>query len=565
MEIHKSVIDDFRRHMLTSPGISEPERRMHAEHKVPAGECAASAALFELARRKSELAPQAAELEARLDDARGKREKIGQELFKSRNRFDSLVGTIEEACNLALKSRSAIAAAGPELRALLENVAFCIAESEFAAESVGRISLQHGLGLEAQKKLIANSRYDKMSEIARLCAHHVDTLAGFYEILEPKAGLLSEGTASGLRVLRHGEKGEIAVFLSIMAHDAEKVRSSPRDRTVITTMQSEIEKATARLNSLASSLCKTSAWLAKQRRGASEKPPEGMEDSYARFIEVARETVRQLSNFRSVARDMLDSHDKYAASLVKLDSLLKEQKCLEERFSQLPVTAKEEKLLSQMRQELSDIDLLAPAVSAELSRLQSLRRNKEAKRDLHAQNRLSREEWERIKSGGEPARPRFTYSKEPQAEPAMQDATEARKQKFLDAAVSLFESPLSKNALLREQFEATLPELGELYLKGKGSISSKSLFARFPKRTKHEKVFRNDGSEYDIVRVGLSSINEYRLLIDVKNPRQPLIYFVGHKDECEAFMKAVPRKLSSVRERALSNGVGSLFSLLSPE
>jgi hypothetical protein len=565
MEIHKSVIDDFRRHMLSSPGISDGERRMHAEHKVPAGECTASAALFELGRRKGELAPQAAELGAMLDAARGKREKIRQELFKSQNKFGSLVGTIEEVCNLALKSKSAIAAAGPELRALIENVALCIAESKIAIESAGRISLQYGLDQRAQKKLIADSCYDKMSEIADLCAHHVETLNGFYKTLGPKAEALSEGTASGLRVLRHGEKEGIESFLSIVAPEAEKARSSSSERAVIFDVLSKIEKATTRLNSLASSLCKASAWLAKQRKGASEKPPEGMEDSYSRFIEVARETVRQLSNSMSVARDMLDSHDKYAISLAKLDSLLKEQARLEESLSQLPDTTKDEKLLSQMRQELSNIDLLAPAVAAELGRLQDLRRGKEAKSDLHAQNRFSREEWERVKSGGEPAMPRFTYSKGPQTEPAMQDTAEARKQKFVESALSLFESSLNKNALLREQLEATLPELAELYIKGKGSISSRSLFARFPNRTRHEKVLRNDASEYNIVRVGLSSINEYRLLIDVKNPSQPLIYFVGHKDECEAFMKAVSKKLPSIRERALSNDVGGLFAVLMSE
>ena len=561
----KSAITDFRARMLELRDMPDGERRMHAEHKMPADECIASAALFELGRRKGELAAKAAALEASLKEAREARESAGQELFKSQNKFDSLVGTINEACNLALKSKSTIAAAEPELRAIGENVAFCMAESHFAVESAERISLQRGLGPGAQKKLISNARYDVMSEIADLCAHHVETLAGFYKALEPKADLLSDGTASGLRVLLHGEKGEIAAFISIMAQDAEEVKSNSRDRAVIDAMQSEIEKATSRLNNLASSLCKTSAWLAKQRKGISEKPPEGMEESYARFIETARETVRHLSNFRSVARDMLDSHDKYALSLARLDSILKEQARLEERLSSLPDTSGDEKALSQLKGELADLGMAESDLRAELSRLKDRRLEKEAKRSVHAQNRLSREEWERVKSGGEPAKPRFTYSKEPQAEPAMQDEVGARRQKFVEAALSLFRGSLNGNAMLREQFEATLPELAELYLKGKGSITSKSLFGRFPKRTNHEKILRNDANEYDVVRLGLSSINEYRLLIDVKSPRQPLIYFVGHKDECKEFMKAASKKLPGCREKALSNGVGSLFAILSPE
>lgn len=67
------------------------------------------------------------------------------------------------------------------------------------------------------------------------------------------------------------------------------------------------------------------------------------------------------------------------------------------------------------------------------------------------------------------------------------------------------------------------------------------------------------------MRIGLSSTNEYRLLIDVKNPGQPLIYFVGHKNGSVGFMKAVPEQLSTDCDKALSNGAGSLFSILSPE
>ena len=567
METSKGAIGDFRRHMLTSPGIPDAERRMYAEHNVPSGECVASAALFQLRRRRNELAPQATKLESSLEGERAKREKIAQELFKSRNKFDSLVGIIADAEGLASKSKAAIASAEKELFALGENVAICIVEAQMATESFERISEQRGLAGKALDGARGRTCYDKMAELSEACEHYAGLLAESYEGLTPKADLLTDGIGGGLRVLRHGEKGEIMAFLEIMAKSADSVSNGyPRDKSSMVLMDSEIGKAAIKINSLASSLCKASAWVAKQGKRQTGKAPGPDEDIYGRFIDVARETNSQLSTFKTIARDMLDAHGKYVLTLIKLDSLVKDQARLEESLSQLPDTTGDEKLLSQMRQEIADIGLLEQAVGAALSRLQDSRLKKEASRSQHAQNRLSREEWEKAKSGGaEGARQRFTYTKEPQAEPAMVDAAEARKQKFMEAALSLFEGSLNKNALLREQFEATLPEIAELYLKGKCTISSKSLFTRFPKRTKHEKVLRNDASDYDIVRVGLSSINEYRLLVDVKSPRQPLIYFVGHKEECEAFMKSIPKKISGCREKALSNGVGSLFSLLSPE
>jgi len=245
-----------------------------------------------------------------------------------------------------------------------------------------------------------------------------------------------------------------------------------------------------------------------------------------------------------------------------MDSIAKEQARLEKALSGLPDTSGDEKALSQLKGELADIAMGESDLRAEIGRLQDRRKAKEARRSLHAQNRFSREDWERVKRGEEPASPRFAYVK---AAGPVADAAAQRKQRFMEEALSLFHDKLNGNALLREQFEATLPELAALYLKGKGSISSKSLFARFPNRTKHEKLMRIDASDYDVVRVGLSGTNEYRLLIDVKNPRQPLIYFVGHKGECQAFMKAVPKKLSGCRERALSNGVGRLFAILAEE
>jgi septal ring factor EnvC (AmiA/AmiB activator) len=120
MEIHKGVIDDFRRHILSSPGISDAERRMHAAHSAPADECVASAALFELRGRKNELAPQAAELEAAMNDSREKKDKLQQELFKSRNKFDSLVDMVSDAASLASKSKAAISAAMADVSALME-------------------------------------------------------------------------------------------------------------------------------------------------------------------------------------------------------------------------------------------------------------------------------------------------------------------------------------------------------------------------------------------------------------------------------------------------------------
>ena len=563
MRISKGAIEDFRSHMLSFPGISDSERRMHAEHKMPADECVASAALFELRHRRNELAPQAAKLESSLDSARTEREKIAQELFKNRNKFDSLVDMVSEAGALASKSKGAIAAAQKDAAALGASAAAINIVAQIALESFGDMALQSKRDPKDLEKALRRSGYAHFAEIAELCEMSASFLSNAYRDLQPRADLLCEGTSSGLRILQLAERAEIEAFANIMAKSLDSANGNSHDKSNFVYVQSETAKSISRLNSLAAAVGKASAEYFKMEKRAASKGTDP--EDYGQFVTAAREASGQLSAFIGIARDMVAAKGKYALVMGKLVSLVNEQAALEESLSQLPDTSGDEKLLSQMRQELSDLDLLERAVNAELSRLSGRRLEKEAKRSVHAQNRLSREEWERVKSGGEPAKPRFTYSKEPQAEPAMIDAAEARKQKFVEAALSLFESSLNKNAMLREQFEATLSELAELYLKGKGSITSKSLFGRFPKRTKHEKVFRNDANEYDIVRVGFSSINEYRLLIDVKNSRQPLIYFVGHKEECEAFMKAMPRKISGCREKALSNGVGSLFAILSPE
>jgi hypothetical protein len=39
------------------------------------------------------------------------------------------------------------------------------------------------------------------------------------------------------------------------------------------------------------------------------------------------------------------------------------------------------------------------------------------------------------------------------------------------------------------------------------------------------------------VRIGIDNKREYRIIIDIANPRIPLIYFVGIKGKCRFFMK----------------------------
>lgn len=561
----KSAISNFRARMLELRDISEGERRLHESHSMPADECIASTALFELGRRKGELAAKAAALEASLQEARGARAKVEQAISKNVNKIDSQANAIVEASELASKSKDAIAAAMEEMQALSKNVAFCVAQAKFVQETVGRIVAERVLSGRAPPRVNVGACYDIMAEIAEICEQYAGPLSDSYSRLEAKADLLSKGILSGMHVLSQGQNTDILDFLKIMANSADSTFEDKASKSDIEKADARITKVSRRLTTIASSLSKELESLARQNKSRPAKPPELNEDFCPMFIETARATSAQLLDFRKTMHDMFDAQGKYTLALSNLNPIVNERLGLEAQLSNLPDVLGDERALSQLKGELADLGMAESDLRAELSRLKDRRLEKEAKRSRHAQNRLSREEWERVKSGGEPAKPRFTYSKEPQAEPVMMDATEARKQKFVEAALSLFESSLNKNAMLREQFETTLPELAELYLKGKGSITSKSLFGRFPKRTKHEKVFRNDANEYDIVRLGFSSINEYRLLIDVKNSRQPLIYFVGHKEECEAFMKAVPRKISGCREKALSNGAGSLFAILSPE
>ncbi|MFA6328146.1 MAG: hypothetical protein WCY41_01740 [Candidatus Micrarchaeia archaeon] len=561
-ELPKSALGDFRRYMLASTEVPLQERTRWASHGNIHRESLLGAALFDTGRLIGELEPQAASLEAAIAHANKARLESMQALSMNRGKAADLVkslsGTAESLkqtiadIRVSLEGCPSLKEMGAELSSQALVALDCFAEAESLLE------IQHS------QKLRKQMCCDQMAQIAVLCDGAADYLGGNYSMFLPRAERMAIFITDNVRLLGPDSRGR-EYFLASMSQYPGLFDKKKTDWDGYNGIADDVRSLIFKLNGSISGIQHASQKYASEHKrffGTMAIPPSPNQD----FILGARETISRLNVFNSVIKRLFDAHRTYMVSFGALCTVLKEQKKLEANLAALPSLNKEAAALLQIRQRLAGLRATERELAEELDSLKEERMLGERRKQQHRENHVCLEQWEKIKNGtGSDPRQRFTFSREPQIEPASEDCANAVKQRFVSNALAVFNSPIARNAALRDQFEATLSELAELYLKCKCSLTGKSLYSRFPKRAKHETVFRNDANDYDVLRIGLSSTNVYRLIIDVKDPRRPLIYFVGHKDDCKAFMDSIPRKIPSFREKALSNGAGALFPSLSPE
>ena len=208
------------------------------------------------------------------------------------------------------------------------------------------------------------------------------------------------------------------------------------------------------------------------------------------------------------------------------------------------------------------------ALKAKLEReLIAVRKSQEEKaREMaqHRQNRYTKEGWQEhlleieIESLTE-----FEQPKKKAGQLPMDSARRESLKRYFSFANALFKSELKAKNGMREQLLNRLGELAELYM-ANGKLTRKDIQERYSGLiTHHERVVGNNSSDFDLVRVSMGRISDKRIILDVKDPARPIIYFVGGKESCIKFMNRVNgQELPEIKAAAIRNGASGLFPIL---
>ena len=562
MNLQKSALGAFRQHMLSSPDILPSERNAWAGHKNTHEESLLLAAISNCKTRKNALEAEAEGLELRLKPARLGRTAAEMALSKAKSKSDG----ISDELFTSRAELSGILERLEKIRVAASGLAEGVAELQSIALDLSSVIDDPLLEKMADPPLIASlksvSHYDDYQRLALECKSTHMFMSNVCDATIELVSTIESIIDVSDKLARLGEGMPREVQLSIIQNPSSTKENLAIAKDGVRMTCKIIEERISSMRSFMVPISKTAG--AFSRIGPWDK---GFWETHracnSLFIGTTRGLISQLTELGGASKDMWAVLARHSKASLAFSECVASYEEASGALSRLPSLDADETRLGRLKQQISRLAGAESRLSSELSAIKGARRQKEARRKQHIQNRLTREKWEAEMNAPKDApraAPFFAAAKSPESS-ASENTRESRTKAFILSACGLFEDSFKRNKnMMNVQFIPTMRALADVYLENEHGLTRRALLEKFPKRAKGEVLVGvPNKSDYDLVRVGLSSTKEYRLLVDVKNSRMPLIYFVGHKGDCEGVMGDLPRNLASFREKALLNGTSELF------
>ena len=245
------------------------------------------------------------------------------------------------------------------------------------------------------------------------------------------------------------------------------------------------------------------------------------------FIEGIRE---EMSNYNEIARE--------------LSAALEKRAILSEKAERAPGCPGLEKKAKEISEALLQIEAMERELYEELQFIRKASEKKAVLAEARARSKVNHSSWLETKS-----RKDFEFVPMLAVTPECMPATDEKIGEFVDKAEGMFSGWLGSPAMAGF-FRSIMAKLADAYMKNGGSLSREALSSTglSVHKLKMSSRMKND---YDLVRISFKMSKFRRIVVDVKSPSMPLIYFAGDHGSFNRFGEGLEGSVESFRAKAL--------------